>query len=157
MEFNPLLGNIKRQLDELYAYSMSLFDWRMEHHGLKKEDITYLSPRMVPANRKEMLDFPSGSSLVGDKEEIRKLLRRGHSFIQEPEAKDKLLDLARKLAENMHNLGQMDKQKFARVMKNITQAKIIPISAQIQRDILSAIEPNPASSGPTAPKEPPSF
>lgn len=113
-----VLGNLIRgqEILELESYAMSEARASLSQ-SLGNENIIELSPRLAPQTFKETDSLPSKDILDASDDNIQKILKKAHDFVQRED--QRLRGLARMMVENLHNLGQMDDEKFQRVMKNL--------------------------------------
>lgn len=113
-----LLGNLfkGREIAEIESYKMSDALDRL-YNRIGKQNIWEISPHFTPSSRQDMDNMPSKDILDASDDNIRKLLYAAFTTVQTEDRK--IRELAAMLAENLHNLGQMDDIKFERVMKRI--------------------------------------
>ncbi|HTK84795.1 MAG TPA: patatin-like phospholipase family protein [Patescibacteria group bacterium] len=113
-----LLGNLfkGREIAEIESYKMSDALDRL-YNRIGKKNIWEISPHFTPSSRQDVDNMPSKDILDASDDNIRKLLYAAFTTVQTEDRK--IRELAAMLAENLHNLGQMDDLKFERVMKRI--------------------------------------
>jgi hypothetical protein len=113
-----LLGNLLkgREIAEIESYKMSDALDRLKHR-IGRCNIIEITPHFTPMNRRDADNLPSDDILDASEGNIRKILYSAFSTVQTEDKK--IRDLAEMLAENLHNLGQMDDEKFNRVMSKI--------------------------------------
>ncbi len=111
-------GNLAmgRELSELtgYTFSDAMDDFKAK---IGEENIIDLNPRMAPHSTEEETNFPSRDLLDASRENIKKLIQRGRSYLREDD--EKIRNLAQMLADNLHRLGKMDDEKYKRVTAKI--------------------------------------
>lgn len=101
-----------RELAELEHYVMSsMRDTIMQRIG--KENIIEISPRLSPHTKTELMKFPSRDSLNASHENIEKIVQRVQDTIVEEDTAFR--QLAQMLVDNLHNLGQIEPDKYKRV------------------------------------------
>lgn len=111
-------GNLIKghEIAELEHYVMSMMRETIRNR-LGSENIIELSPRLSPHTKTEMLRFPSKDALDSSKGNIEKIVQRAQDFIVEEDPQ--IRNLAQMLIDNLHNLGQMDDEKYERVSHKI--------------------------------------
>lgn len=120
-----LLGNILRgrELSDLNNFTMSEARQRLRAE-LGKDNIIEFVPRLAPHNSEEARIFPRRDILDASSDNIRRILNRAVLYLQEED--QNIRRLARDLAENLYNIGQMNKEKFERVIKKIECDDCVP-------------------------------
>jgi hypothetical protein len=101
-----------REIAELEHYVMSSMRETIRQR-IGNENIIEISPRMSPHTKTEMMRFPSTDILDASKENIEKIVQRAQDLIVEEDTQ--IRQLAQMLIDNLHNLGQMDDEKYNRV------------------------------------------
>jgi hypothetical protein len=105
-----------REIAELEHYVMSMMRDTIRTR-LGNENIIEISPRMSPHTKTEMMKFPSKDALDSSKQNIEKIVQRAQDLIVEEDPQ--IRNLAQMLIDNLHNLGQMDDEKYARISAKI--------------------------------------
>lgn len=111
-------GNLMRgkETSEISGYAMSAAR-NILRAALGPQNIYEFSPRLVPHNDKEMNEMPSLNSLNASDENMRKILNRSFSYIEEEDAE--LRKLARMLVDNLLTIGQIDAARHAEIIKDL--------------------------------------
>ena len=101
-----------RELAELEHYVMSAMRETIRQR-IGNENIIEITPRLSPHTKTELMRFPSTDILDASKENIEKIVQRAQDLIVEEDMQ--MRNLAQMLVDNLHNLGQMDDEKYNRV------------------------------------------
>jgi len=110
---NIVLG---REILELESYVTSdAMDNFVEKLG--KENIFNITPRLFPHTPQEKVEFPSRDVLDASPDNIKKIIKMGRKLSEEED--EQIRCLAQQLVDNLHLLGQMDNDKYARVCRRI--------------------------------------
>lgn len=139
MQKNSLVGNLfdGHQLSQIQSYVMSDAKATMREE-LGDEDILEISPRLNPRTSDEANEFPSRNILDTRQENIERVLNIARRTLVE---KDLLIrNLAYMMAENMHLLGQMDDEKYSRIIEKIKTSPIAPLDTGIGKEIPDIFE-----------------
>lgn len=134
---NPL-GDLGYFLEEDNAYTTSL-QRKILHESLGKDNVIEINPRMSPRNQKELVEFPERDILNASPENIVKVKWRARNFIREEDARIK--GLARMLADNLHNIGQMNDDEYEQALKRIGSEYELPEPEKVCNNSCRKIHP----------------
>ena len=140
MAGNLILG---RELSELegYVHSDAMNACK---NLIGAENVFNFTPRMSPHTKEEKDEFPSRDILDASEENIKKIIKRGRKLCKEEDAQ--IRKLAQMMVDNLHMLGKMDNEKYARVCTKIGLKTFEP-ETDIQAGIENRISSNDNSTG----------
>lgn len=127
-----LTGNLAsgQELAELEGYTTSdAIELCKDKIG--EGNVFDFTPRMSPRTKEERAAFPSRDVLNASEDNIRKILNRARDYCEEED--ERLRHLAQMIVDNLHLLGKMDHEKYARVCRRIG-LKTFDIEQEIEKD-----------------------
>ncbi|MCB9991507.1 MAG: hypothetical protein H6867_09025 [Rhodospirillales bacterium] len=113
MAGNLIMG---RELSELegYAHSDALSACK---NLIGNDNVFDFTPRLSPHTKQERDEFPSRDVLDASEDNIKKIIKRGRQNCKRHD--DQIRELAQMMVDNLHMLGKMDNDKYARVCQKI--------------------------------------